>query len=204
MVLSRELADFILALSGAFQKFTMYPEGHPALEGAVRNLLRKLEVVFLERNAVTVGVTPSQLIISGIPTDPKQVLLKDLAGNLHKRNIGGIKISAGVARIEVERAMHAVTHEEFATGDDPHDESPALPFWPHLRLYPLTYDHLELLEDEEDENNPIGGGGAGEDSWAKRLWMSLARVAMGTELADDIAAALQTGRFGPGDRTAPR
>ncbi len=190
VVLSRELADFILALSGAFQKFTMYPEGHPALEGAVRNFVRKLEVVFLERNAITVGVTPSQLIISGIPTDPKQVLLRDLAANLHKRNIGGIKISVGVARSEIEHAMHAMTHQEFSTGEDPHEENPALPFWPHLRLYPLTYDHLELLEDEEDENKPVGVGGMGEDSWAKRLWMSLARVALGTEMADEVAAAM--------------
>ena len=190
VVLSRVLADFILGFSGAFQKFTMYPPGHPALEGAVRNLYRKLEVVFLERNAVAVGVTPQQLIISGVPTDPKQVLLRDLAGNLHKRNIGGIKITRGVRRIEVEQALHAITHESLGKSDDPHEDHPSLPFWPHLRLYPLTYDHLELLEDEEEENNPIGGGGPGEDSWAKRLWMSLARAALGEDLVDEVAAAM--------------
>lgn len=190
VILSRELADFILAFSGAFQKFVMYPAGHPALEGAVRNVYRKLEVVFLDRRALAVGVTPNQLIISGIPTDPKQVLLKDLAGNLHKRNIGGMKFTRGIERLELEQALSAITHETFGTGDDPHAENPALPYWPHLRLYPLTYDHLELLEDEDEENHPAGGGRAEEDSWSKRLWMSLARAAIGDDVTEDIAATM--------------
>ena len=190
MVLTRELADFILAFSGAFQKFVMYPSGHPALEGAVRNVYRKLEVIFLERNAVAVGVTPTQLIISGVPTDPKHVLLKDLAGNLHKRNIGGFKITRGVARLELEHAFDTLGHERFTSSDDPHAGSPALPFWPHFRLYPLTYDHLELLEDEEEENRPAGPSGPEEDSWSKRLWMSLARAAIGDDVSDDPAAAM--------------
>lgn len=190
VVLSRELADFILAFSGAFQKFVMYPAGHPALEGAVRNVYRKLEVVFLDRNALAIGVTPNQLIISGVPTDPKQVLLKDLAGHLHKRNIGGMKFTRGVARLELEQALSAITHETFGTGDDPHAENPALPYWLHLRLYPLTYDHLELLEDEDEENHPAGGGRIEEDSWSRRLWMSLARAAIGDDVTEDVAATM--------------
>jgi hypothetical protein len=190
VVLSRELADFILAFSGAFQKFVMYPAGHPALEGAVRAVFRKLEVIFLERNALALGVTPTQLIISGVPTDPKHVLLKDLAGNLHKRNIGGIKITRDVTRTELENAFAALAHERFATADDPHDESPSLPYWPHLRLYPLTYDHLELLEDEEEENRSGSRGGPEEATWSKRLWMNLARAAIGDDVSETDAADL--------------
>jgi len=190
VVLSRELADFIMAFSGSFQKFAMYPAGHPALEGAVRNVFRKLEVVFLDRNALAIGVTPNQLIISGVPTDPKQVLLKDLAGHLHQRNIGGMKFTSGLARLELEEVLAAITHETFGEDTDPHAENPTLPHWPHLRLYPLSYDHLELLEDEDEENHPAGGGGAEPDSWSKRLWMSLARAAIGDDVSEDMAATI--------------
>ncbi len=196
-----------MAFSGSYQKFAMYPAGHPALENSVRNVFRKLEVVFLDRNALAIGVTPNQLIISGVPTDPKQVLLKDLAGHLHKRNIGGMKFTRGLARLELEEVLAAITHETFGEDSDPHVENATLPHWPHLRLYPLSYDHLELLEDEDEENHPAGGGGSEPDSWSKRLWMSLARAAIGDDVSEDMAAtidpedlakAIETNKHGDG------
>ncbi len=184
VALAGELADFILALSGSFQKFVMYPQGHPALEGAVKRLYQKLQTVFLGRNAITVGVTPSQLIISGVPTDPKQVLLRDLAHSLHKREIGGIKILKNVTRGELEEAL-AFMSRELKAGEE-HQGS--LPYWTSLRLYPLSYDHLELLQDEEDENNPVGGGPA-EASWSRRLWLGLVRATLGDDISEELAAS---------------
>lgn len=191
LVLSRELADFIFAFSGAFQKFLMYPQGHPALATAVRNLSRKVDTVFLERNAVAIGVTPNQLIISAVPTDPKHVLLRDLAAHLHRRNIGGVKITAGVRRSELEAALEGMTSERQDTGEGKR----ALPRWPHVRLYPLSYDHLELMREEEEENSSGGPGGPGEDSWARRLWLSLARAALGDDLSEDVAATMDPPTF---------
>lgn len=186
-VLSRELSEFLVEFLGAQQRFAMYPPGHPLLEPAVDGVLRRLGAVFLERPSVTIAVTPSQLVVSGIPTDPDHSLLRDLAGRLHRRNIGGVRIYRGTTRTELSSFLGVVASD--AVDVEPtggHDEPAAQ--WPHIRLFGPSYDKLQLLDDEEEEIplfDPLGG------SWAGRLWLGLARAAMGDHLSDDAAAKLE-------------
>ncbi len=179
LVLSRELSEFLMDLLGAHQRHQMYPEGHPLLEPSVKNVLRRLEAIFLERDTLAIGVSPNQLLIAGVPTDPNHPVLRDLAGRLHKANIGALKFYRGVSQPEVVGFLRVLVSETGPTAEQ-HDEPRGQ--WPNIRLFPLSYDYLALLEEErEEENDPRKA-----DGWAGRLWLSLARAALG-EVAPDSA-----------------
>ena len=86
-VLSRELSEFLLDFLGAQQRFSMYPVGHPLLDPAIDSLAKRLNTLFLERASVSMGVTPTQFVVSGVPTDPDHTMLRELAGKLHRKNV---------------------------------------------------------------------------------------------------------------------
>ena len=183
-VLSRELSEFLLDFLGAQQRFSMYPVGHPLLDPAVDSLTRRLNTLFLERGSISLAVTPTQLVVSGVPTDPDHTMLRELAGKLHRRNLGGVKVFRGVNRTELASFLAVIgTDASDAQQIVTHDEPTAQ--WPHIRLFGLAYDKLALLDEEDEETtlfDPLGG------SWAGRLWLGLARASMGEHLSDDAAA----------------
>ena len=111
-------------------------------------------------------------------------MLRELAGKLHRRNVGGIKIFRGAGRTELASFLGVIgTDASDAQQLVTHDEPAAQ--WPHIRLFGLAYDKLALLDEEDAETalfDPLGG------SWAGRLWLGLARASMGEHLSDDAAA----------------
>lgn len=185
-VLSRAQSEFLLDFLGAQQRFAMYPLGHPLLDPAVESLQKRLNSLFLDRASVAVGITPSQLILSGVPTDPEHSLLKELAARLHRRNVGGLKFYRGVSKTELSSFLGVIGTENELLEAASHDEPSAQ--WPHIRLFGLAYDKLLLMDDEEEDIplfDPLGG------SWAGRLWLGLARAAVGEHLSDEAAAKLE-------------
>jgi hypothetical protein len=188
-VLSRELSDFLLDILGAFQRFTMYPEGHPLLDPAVANVMRRLEILFLERASVPIGVAPTQLLVAGVPTDPKNALLRDLAERIYRHNIGAIKILRGVQRAEIVGLLTLLKADPgLPSGPAVPDAGELWSHWPHLRLFPLTYDHLALLDDAlapgaEEAEERFGS------AWASRVWLSLARATLGYDTAEPAAVS---------------
>lgn len=183
-VLSRELSEFLLDFLGAQQRFAMYPVGHPLLDPAVDSVARRLNTLFLERASISLAITPTQLVVSGVPTDPEHTMLRDLASKLHRRSLGGIKLFRGVSRTELASFLGVIgTDAPDAQQLVTHDEPSAQ--WPHIRLFGLAYDKLALLDEEDEETilfDPLGG------SWAGRLWLGLARASMGEHLSDELAA----------------
>jgi hypothetical protein len=152
----------------------MYPDGHPALETAIHNLSKKLDAVFLDRGAVAVGVAPSQLLVAGIPTDPKHILLRDLADHLHRKDVGGVKLLRGVKRSELTELFATILR----SSDSPDDvaQGTPRPHWQHIRLYPLSYDHLVLFDDADEEESDVSAA----EAWAK----------VTEELTDETGSAL--------------
>ena len=59
--LSRELADFLVELSTALHKYSMYPDGHPLLETAVSGVARRLTPILAERPMFAIGVARDHL-----------------------------------------------------------------------------------------------------------------------------------------------
>ena len=148
--LPRELTELLIELSIALQKFAIYPGGHPMLDKTLARLDRRLLPLFETREALTLGVAHTQLVIEGIATDEGNAVLRDLAQRLHRHHLGAVKIIRGVHSDEL-REMLAVISVELTKDATPIGLRAAslLPDWTHIHIYPLAYEHLELLGDEE-------------------------------------------------------
>jgi hypothetical protein len=182
--LSRELADFLIELSIALHKHTMYPEGHPSLEPAVVAVARRAEHLFEGRTTLALGVARNQLVIEGVATDPRNPLLAELAGRLHRHHLGAVTFQRGLRVNELSDALRTLAVDAERSGEPIGLGPPqALRAWDHLRLHPVTYDRLELLD---EEGEPASGGGDDKDGRARelrgaQLWVGLARAALTAE-----------------------
>jgi len=176
--LSRELSDFLVELSIALQKHAIYPAGHPLLNDAVDGVMRKVAVLLVDRSSLSVGIARRQLIIEGVGTDPNHPLLKELAGRLHKHNLGAVKFSAALTREELGDALATIAMDAGRTNEPLGDKAEELSEkWTNVRLFPLNYERLELLYEGKDVD--------GEErirkvssSKAAQLWVGMARAAM--------------------------
>ncbi len=178
--LSRELVDFLIELSIAMQKFAIYPLGHPMLATTTDRLERRLLPLLVDKDTLSLGVAHNQLVIEGIATEEHHAVLRDLAQRLHRHHLGAVKIIRGVDQAELREFLLAVGVEQAK------DATPigllaedVMPTWPHVRLFPLAYEHLELLEDEATSDARMVGDrrGAG-GARSARLWVGLARAAL--------------------------
>lgn len=185
-VLPRELADFLIEFSIALHKHAIYPAGHPLLGQAVQGVVQRAAALFTEgRPALGIGVARRQLVVEGIPTDPDHPLLRDLALRLNRHHLGGMRIGP------------AVTRDEFAAllpllGTDPSRldlpiglaDPEALEQWPNVRILPLSFEQLRLVEESEhDDGTP--GGRAGS---AAALWIGLAQSILSSKAEEAESA----------------
>lgn len=176
--LSRDLADFLVELSIAMHKTAIYPARHPLLESAVAGVERRLSVLLRERPTLSIGVARRQLIIEGVATDANHPLLRELAQRFHRHHLGALRFGAGVTAEQVADVLVTVAAStDAAQQGRPVGLGPpeGLTKWSHIRLFPLTYEQLQLLEGEDAE------GAGGEGTRGAQLWIGLARAAMMAE-----------------------
>src|SRR2546422_559067 len=187
--LSRDLADFLIELSIALHKHAMYPEGHPSLAPAAGGVTRRAERLFEDRTTLALGVARQQLVIEGVATDAKNPLLAELAGRLHRHHLGAVTFHRGLRVDEAAGVLKRLAMEADRTGEPLGLGPPEqLRAWDHVRLHAVTYERLELLQ--EDDRVPSTEGLRGS-----QLWVGLARAALA---ADAIA-----GDEGPPPPTEP-
>lgn len=173
--LSRDLSSFLIEFSIALNKHAMYPGGHPSLEPAAERVIGRIEPLLGKKGTLSLGVARQQLIIEGVATDPANPVLKDLAARLHRHHLGAISFRRGLERDELHEALVLVAEEADLTGH-PLGLGPAeqLAAWPHVQLYPLTYERLELIDEEEQDDGQSGE----RRTRGAQLWVGLARAAM--------------------------
>ncbi len=159
-LLSREAADFLLALGGTLHRWTMYPDGHPARISAVDDLHERVTLLLLEQPAITLGVTPTQLLVDGQPTDVGNSFLRDFAARLHRREIAGLRLDRGITPEELNTVLTRLSEGERAEGE-----------WAHAAIHGIHYEHLRLMDDAD-----TGGALPG---WDAQVWQGLARAATG-------------------------
>ncbi|MDE3173540.1 MAG: hypothetical protein KGN74_10755 [Gemmatimonadota bacterium] len=187
--LSRDLANFLVELSIAFHKHAIYPAGHPLLASAVDSVTGKLQGLLADRPTLSIGIARRQLIIEGVATDPDHPLLQELANKLHRHHLGAVKFSAGITKAELSNAL-ATLAVDAGRMDQPlgltADDVSAQ--WQHVRVFPLTYDKLELLD--EDEGEPGAGAAPAEGQMkagrAAQLWVGMARAALAADTVDAV------------------
>ena len=167
--LTREMADLMVELSVGLHKYSMYPDGHPLLESAVSGITRRLQLVLAEKQMIAIAVARNHLVVDGVPTDPSHTVTRDLALKLFRREIGAIRLYEGVQDQELQEMLKAIAREtpkvegELETARE----------WEHVRLFPLTYDQLELQQDAADQTAEERVG------WASKLWGKLASASIG-------------------------
>ncbi|HJP59437.1 MAG TPA: hypothetical protein VJ865_05545, partial [Gemmatimonadaceae bacterium] len=181
--LSRELSDFLVELSITLNKHAIYPQNHPLLDVAVDGVANRLGMLFVgDRDSLSIGVARRQLIIEGVATDPLNPVLKELAQRLHQHHVGALKFTRGITRDELAAALAALsidpTRAEKPIG---HDTERLADLWQHVRFFPLTYDRLQLIEDEPGETPSMDKMLAGR---ATQLWIGLARAALYSDVTD--------------------
>jgi hypothetical protein len=165
--LSRDMSDLMVELSVGLHKYSMYPNGHPLLESAVSGLTRRLTLALSERQMIAIAVARNHLVIDGAPTDPAHIVTRDLAHKLFRREIGAIRLYEGVQESELQEMLAVIARETAQSGGE---EAPRE--WQHVRLFPLTYDQLELQQDVEDQTSEQRAG------WAAQLWGKLASASL--------------------------
>jgi hypothetical protein len=185
--LSKELSDFLIELSIGLHKNAIYPPGHPLLEGATAGIARRVEALLQDRSSLSLGVARQQLIIEGVATDENNPVLRDLASRLHRHHLGAVKFTQGVTASEIADALATVAVDAGRRAKPLGLESAeVLSQWPHVRLFPLTFEQLQLLDEEPEKEEDVekaemrGGG-----SRAAQLWIGLARAALAAEATDE-------------------
>jgi hypothetical protein len=179
--LSVELSDYLIALSVALQRHAMYPTGHPALGPAVEAVIRRAERLLTERPMLSFGIARRQLIVEGIATDPDHPVLRRLAEELHRHQLGAISVTRGIEPGELGEALRLLAGEP---------ESEGLPSrlqgrrteWPHISLHPLTFEGLELVGDAPSTDEQ-----SDEATLSAELWVGLARAAISADASRAVA-----------------
>ncbi|MDX2183523.1 MAG: hypothetical protein SFW08_06005 [Gemmatimonadaceae bacterium] len=186
-VLSRELADFLIEFSIALHKNAIYPSGHPLLDQAVTGLESRAVALLSEyRPQLSIGIARRQLVIEGVATDPNHPLLKELAVRLNRHHIGAVRFSNGVTKDEL-RPFLATLAVDAARMDLPLGlgDPDVLQQWPNVRLFPLSFEQLQLLEEDDGDDD---GEGTKQRTTGAALWIGLARATLG----DDTEAIKST------------
>lgn len=176
--LSRDLADFLVELSITLNKHAIYPSSHPLLDLAVDGVANRLSLLFMgDRESLSIGVARRQLIIEGVATDPLNPVLKELAHRLHEHRVGAVKFVRGIGRDELAQALSSLAIDPIRSEKPIGLDSERLgELWPHVHFFPLTYDRLQLIEDD-----PAGEAERPDQmqsSRATQLWIGLARAAI--------------------------
>ncbi|MCU0622262.1 MAG: hypothetical protein MUF53_00195 [Gemmatimonadaceae bacterium] len=178
-VLARELADFLIEFSIALHKNAIYPPGHPLLDQAVSGLEARAAALLHDgRPTLAIGVARRQLVIEGVATDPNHPLLKELALRLNRHHIGAVRFSQGCTREELKPflatlAVDAARLEVPLGLGDPD----VLQQWPHVRLHPLSFEQLQLLEEGDGDDD----GATRRTTSAAALWIGLARATLASD-----------------------
>jgi len=186
--LSRELSDFLIEFSIGLHKNAIYPSGHPLRESAAEQIARRLDSLLKDRSTLSLGVARHQLIIEGVATEENNPVLRDLALRLHRHHLGAMKFSQGVTSEELADALATLAVDAGRRvrplGLEDHD---FLQQWPHVRLFPLTFEQLQLLEEDEEKEEEKAEM-RGSRSRAAQLWIGLARAALASDLDDETLA----------------
>jgi hypothetical protein len=185
--LSKELSDFLIELSIGLHKNAIYPPGHPLLNSATSGITRRIHALLKERMSLSLGVARQQLIIEGVATDENNPVLGDLASRLHRHHLGAVKFSQGVSDEEIADVLATVAVDAGRRARPLGLEGPEiLQQWAHIRLFPLTFEQLQLLD--EDPSQPADAEKAemrSDKSRAAQLWIGLARAALAAETMDE-------------------
>ena len=183
--LSREHAELLVELAVAVHKNAIYPPSHPLLVVAVDGLARRLASLLEESGTISIGVARRQLVIEGVASDAAHPILRELAQRLHHHQLGALRVSRGVSRDELADAL-ATLSVDAGRVDRPLglQGNDVLRQWEHVQLFALSFEQLELIDQEpsdETTSDEADDLSRSARTRAAQLWIGLARAALATE-----------------------
>ncbi len=182
MALSQELTEFLIEFSIALNRTSMYPWGHPSLERAAAAVVGRLVTLLADRPSISIGVAKRQLVIEGVATDAKHPVLRSLAERLHRHHLGAVVFERGARTDEVVGMMRLVGIEPERDGTPLGlGDLEVLRQWQYVRLYPLTYEQLQLLEQDDAPDEVESDDDKNRGTRSAQLWIGLARAALANE-----------------------
>jgi hypothetical protein len=199
--LSRELGNFLVELSIALHRHAIYPNDHPSLEPAAAAIARRAALLLADRPTMSLGVARSQLVIEGVATDANHPVLRDLAGRLHRHHLGAVTFRSGLETAELFDVLRTLAVDATRTGQ-PLGLGPAeqLRRWAHVRLHPVSFDRLEMIEAEAHAADDTAKG-----LRAAQLWVGLARAALAASRpADEPPPSTEPTAIAQAINTQPR
>jgi len=174
--LSRKLADFLVELSIALHKRSIYPVGHPYLRSSADRFADRVATLLESRESIVIGVARDRLVIESATTDPANALLRDLAHRLHRHQIASIGLTRGVSLGEIEDLLEALSADPDRAEGPLGRRLPAAGTWSHIQLGTTGYDRLRLQEAGPDSE---GKAAEGRDFWLAFAQAALAGGPMG-------------------------
>src|SRR5687768_4582390 len=170
-LLPQQVNELLLELALALQRYAMYPGGHPSLDVAVARVTARLEAYLAHHPHLSLGVARRQLVVEGVATDSTHPVLRVLAERLHSHRLGAVVFRAGLSAGELSEAMRALAEDPDRTGDPLGGAlSTRIARWPHVQLYRVTYEQLQLTQDDGEE-----GADSDVTATTAQLWLGLAR-----------------------------
>jgi hypothetical protein len=176
--LPRDLIEFLVELATTLHKYAMYPDGHPLLETAAQGVTKRLKPILAEHPTFSLGIARDHILFEGMQSDLNNPVLRDLAVKFYRREIGGVRITEGVDDDELVEVMKQVGRDPKAGAAGASDAAAAHE-WPHVTLFPLSYDALRLTDESAEHPGEKG-------TWATQLWQRLARSAVGPETSGGV------------------
>jgi hypothetical protein len=185
--LPQDHADLLIELAVAVHKNAIYPGTHPLLVAAVDNLARKLASFLENTPTLSVGVARRQLVIEGVATDEEHPILRDFAARLHRHQIGALRFTRGLEKNELAEVLATIAIDAGRVEQPLGLMGPeVLHRWRNARLFPLSFDQLELIDDGLDDAAVEGEDAREARTRAAQLWIGLARAALARESAADL------------------
>ena len=162
----------------------MYPGGHPSLHPAAAAVVIRAEELLSDRVQIAFGIARRQLIIDGAATNPAQPVLRRLAEWLNRHQLGAVTIRRGLEVVELSEVLRALAQEP-EVGPLGLASPETRSSWPHLRLYPLTFGGLSLVDEEQTPDRQ-------RNTRSTDLWVGLARAAMADDASTELDEPVRT------------
>ncbi|MEO8201143.1 MAG: hypothetical protein ABI679_11525 [Gemmatimonadota bacterium] len=191
-VLPAEVSNFLVQFSIYLHQQAAYPANHPILTSSASAAAMRLSSLMLDRESFAIGVASDRLIIDGASTDPNHAVLRELAEQLHRQQLGVVRFWRGVGAHELEDLVAAMSAARLADRPLGLTRDRDQRRWAHIQLERHAYEQLMLA----GEGKPRGSVGAGTSARlntnpAVQLWMALAASALASDVTDMAGASVQ-------------
>lgn len=187
--LPQDHADLLVEVAVTVHKNAIYPGTHPLLVAAVDGLARRMSAALEQTPNLSIGVARRQLIIDGVATDEQHPVLRELAARLHRHQIGALRFTRGLEKEELAEVLATIALDAGRVEQPLGLMGPeVLQRWRNARLFPLTFDQLELIDDGLDDVAGEGEDAREARTRAAQLWIGLARAALAREATAELTS----------------